>query len=65
MKRLNYEIVIEREEDARAGYSVHCPGLPGCFSNGGTPAQAKRDMRQAIELCLESLQAHGEEIPTA
>jgi predicted RNase H-like HicB family nuclease len=64
MKRLNYEIVIEREEDPKAGYSVHCPDLPGCFSNGGTAEEAKRNMREAMELYLESLTAHGEEIPT-
>jgi predicted RNase H-like HicB family nuclease len=64
MKRLVYEIVIEREDDPKAGYSVHCPDLPGCFSNGGTAAEAKRNMREAMELHLESLVAHGEEIPT-
>jgi antitoxin HicB len=63
MKRLTYEIVIEREEDPRAGYSVHCPDLPGCVSNGGTAAAAKRNMREAMELYLECLVAHGEEIP--
>jgi predicted RNase H-like HicB family nuclease len=63
MKRLTYEIVIEREDDPRAGYSVHCPDLPGCFSNGGTPAEAKRNMREAMQLFLESLSANGERIP--
>ena len=63
MKRLIYEIVIEQEEDPKAGYSVHCPDLPGCFSNGETAAAAKRNMREAMELYLESLIAHGEEIP--
>jgi len=63
MKRLTYEIVIEREEDPKAGYSVHCPDLPGCFSNGGTTAEAKRNMREAMELHVESLLANGEEIP--
>jgi|HubBroStandDraft_6_1064221.scaffolds.fasta_scaffold310613_3 predicted RNase H-like HicB family nuclease len=63
MKRFTYEIVIEREEDPRAGYSVHCPDLPGCFSNGGTAAKAARNMREAMELHVESLLAHGEEIP--
>lgn len=63
MKRLTYEIVIEREEDPKAGYSVYCPDLPGCFSNGGTSAEAKRNMREAMELHLESLLAHGEEVP--
>ncbi len=63
MKRLAYEIVIEREGDPKAGYSVHCPDLPGCFSNGRTAAEAKRNMREAMELFLESLPAHGDEIP--
>jgi predicted RNase H-like HicB family nuclease len=63
MKRLVYEVVIEREEDPKAGYSVYCPDLPGCFSNGGTAAEAKRNMRDAMELYLESRLAHGEEIP--
>ncbi len=63
MKTLTYEIVIEREEDPEAGYSVYCPDLPGCFSNGGTLARAKRNMREAMELYLESLVAHGERIP--
>ncbi|HXR07894.1 MAG TPA: type II toxin-antitoxin system HicB family antitoxin [Candidatus Acidoferrum sp.] len=63
MKRLTYEIVIEREEEAEAGYSAHCPDLPGCFSNGGSVAEAKRNMREAMGLYIESLIAHGEEIP--
>ena len=63
MKKLTYEIVIEREEDPTAGYSVYCPDLPGCFSNGGSVAEAKKNMRAAIELFLESLIAHGDPIP--
>ncbi len=31
MKKVTYEIVIEREDDPKAGYSVYCPDLPGCF----------------------------------
>ena len=63
MKKLTYEIVIEREEDPRAGYSVYSPDLPGCFSNGGSVAEAKANMREAIELFLESLMAHGDPVP--
>ena len=55
MKKLTCEIVIEREEDPKAGYSVYCPDLPGCFSNGGSVAEAKKNMREAIGLHLESL----------
>jgi predicted RNase H-like HicB family nuclease len=42
MRIYEYEIVIEKEEDSKAGYSVYCPALAGCFSNGGTVAEAKR-----------------------
>ncbi|MHB8519379.1 MAG: type II toxin-antitoxin system HicB family antitoxin [Limisphaerales bacterium] len=58
-----YEIVIEKEEDRTAGYLVYCPALPGCFSNGGTPAEAKRNMREAMELYIETLVDHGEPVP--
>ena len=64
MKSFSYEIVLEREEDPLAGYSVYCPSLPGCFSNGGTMAEAKANMQEAISLYVESLLAHGEQIPT-
>ena len=63
MKKLTYEIVIEREQDAKAGYSVYCPDLPGCFSNGGSLAEAKTNMAEAIGLHLESLRALGKRIP--
>ena len=58
-----YEIVIEKEEDVKAGYSVYCPALPGCFSNGGTPAEAKRNMREVMELYIATLLTHGEPVP--
>jgi predicted RNase H-like HicB family nuclease len=63
MKKLTYEIIIEREEDPKAGYSVYSPDLPGCFSNGGSVAEAKANMCEAIELFLESLVKHGDPIP--
>ncbi|MDB6023093.1 MAG: hypothetical protein JWQ04_2950 [Pedosphaera sp.] len=63
MKKLTYEIVIEREEDRKAGYSVYCPDLPGCFSNGGSVAEARKNMAEAIALHLESLRGLGKKIP--
>lgn len=63
MKHLSFEIVIEREEDPAAGYSAGCPTLPGCYSNGQTIEEARKNIREAIPLHLESLQAHGEKIP--
>jgi predicted RNase H-like HicB family nuclease len=63
MKKLTYEIIIEREEDPKAGYSVYSPDLPGCLSNGGSVAEAKANMCEAIGLFLESLVEHGDPIP--
>jgi predicted RNase H-like HicB family nuclease len=42
---------------------VTCPSLPGCYSQGDTVEGALDDIREAIELCLEDMQAYGEPIP--
>ena len=62
MQYYTFEIVIEKEAEDE-GYSAYSPALPGCFSNGGTVEEAKRNMREAIELHLQSLLAHGQPIP--
>lgn len=63
MRKLTYEIVIEREEDRKAGFSVYCPDLPGCFSNGNSMAEPKKNMAEAVTLHLESLRELGKPIP--
>ncbi len=63
MKYLSFEIVIEREEDSDAGYTAFSPSLPGCCSNGHTIEEAKKNIREAIALHIESLAAHGQPIP--
>ena len=62
MKYYTFEIVIEKEENGK-GYYAHCPNLPGCFSNGPTIEAARKNIREAIELHLESLSKHRKEIP--
>jgi predicted RNase H-like HicB family nuclease len=62
MRYYTFEIVIEKERDDE-GYLAFSPTLPGCFSNGRTIEQAKRNMREAIQQHLESLLAHGDPIP--
>ena len=56
-----YRIVLVPEEEG--GFSVFVPALPGRFSQGETREQAIAMAREAIELHLESLRAHGEPIP--
>jgi antitoxin HicB len=54
-------IILEPEEDG--GYSVHCPVLPGCSSQGDTPEEALSNIREAITGYLASLKQHGERVP--
>lgn len=42
------------EEEANGGYSVSVPALPGCFSQGDTFEEAKKNIKEAIELYLEA-----------
>jgi antitoxin HicB len=62
MRFYNFEIVIEKEGEDE-GYSAYSPSLPGCFSNGRTIEETKRNMREAIQQHLASLIAHGEPVP--
>lgn len=62
MKYFSFEVVIEQEPEGE-GYSAYSPTLPGCFSNGKTIEEAKRNIREAIQLHIESLLAHGQSVP--
>ncbi|PKL59358.1 MAG: type II toxin-antitoxin system HicB family antitoxin [Methanomicrobiales archaeon HGW-Methanomicrobiales-4] len=46
-----FDIILEEEEEG--GYSVHCPLLKGCHSQGNTRDEAIANIREAIELYLE------------
>jgi len=35
------------------GYSVSCPGLPGCWSQGATEAEALANIQEAIRESVE------------
>jgi predicted RNase H-like HicB family nuclease len=43
---------------------VIVPSLHGCITYGDTIEEAIEMAREAIELYIESLKEHGEEIPT-
>ncbi|MDO8674378.1 MAG: type II toxin-antitoxin system HicB family antitoxin [Dehalococcoidia bacterium] len=62
MKFYTFEIVVEKEPEDE-GYLAYSPTMPGCFSNGMTIEQARRNMREAIQQHIESLLAHGQQIP--
>lgn len=55
-----FRVVFRKENDD--GFTVTVPSLPGCVTFGETLEEAMEMVKEAIELCLESLQTHGEEI---
>jgi len=62
MKILSYRILLRKEPEG--GYTVIVPSLPGCVTYGDTIEEAIEMAKEAIELYIESLKDHGEEIPT-
>jgi predicted RNase H-like HicB family nuclease len=58
MKR--YAVVFEKAENNWAAY---VPDLPGCITTGKTLDETKLNIREAIELHLETMQEVGEPIP--
>ena len=61
MKFYSFEIVIDKEPEDE-GYTAYSPNLPGCFSNGRTTEEAKRNIRVAIEQHIESLLEHNQPV---
>jgi antitoxin HicB len=57
-----FRVILEPNE--LGGYTVIVPSLPGCISEGDTKDEALANIREAIELYIESLQADGEPIPS-
>ena len=41
-----FTVILEPEEDG--GYSIHCPALPGCSSQGNTIEEALDNIREAV-----------------
>jgi antitoxin HicB len=62
MKTMNYRILLRKESEG--GYTVLVPSLPGCVTFGDTIDEAIKMAKEAIELYIESLEAHNEDIPT-
>ncbi len=58
---MKYTVVLEREADG--GYSVYVPDLPGCASQGDTRDEAITNIREAMDLFVESLREDGLPVP--
>jgi predicted RNase H-like HicB family nuclease len=49
---MKYRVVLQSSEE---GYSVSCPGLPGCWSQGQTEEEALENIRDAIREYQEAV----------
>ena len=51
---MNYKVSIVIEHDD-AGFFAYSPELPGCFSQGRTYEEAMENIKEAVDLYLETL----------
>jgi predicted RNase H-like HicB family nuclease len=49
---MKYKIALHKSEE---GYSVSCPGLPGCWSQGATEEEALENIQDAIKEYLAAV----------
>jgi antitoxin HicB len=59
--RRQFAVVLTPEKGG--WYSVTCPALPGCHSQGKGITQALANIREAIELVLEDASSHNDALP--
>ena len=59
--RMKYKVVLNESEE---GFSVSCPGLPGCWSQGTTEEEALRNIQDAITEYLAAVDelVRGQEV---
>ena len=49
---MKYKVRLEQSEE---GFSVSCPALPGCWSQGETEQEALENIQDAIREYLEAI----------
>ena len=59
---MRYKIMLHKSEE---GYSVSCPGLPGCWSQGTTESEALENIRDAIREYLVAVDTLSRDTPDA
>lgn len=62
MKQRTYRVLLNKEPEG--GYTAQVPMLPGCITYGENLDEAIVNVKEAIEVYIESLHAHNEPVPT-
>ena len=58
---MKYRVALHKSDE---GFSVSVPGLPGCWSQGGTEKEALENVRDAVReyLSVVEEQLRGEDV---
>jgi predicted RNase H-like HicB family nuclease len=54
---MKFTVILEPE--AGGGYSIYCPAIPGCVSQGDSLDEALANIKEAITGCLVVGRRHG------
>ncbi len=49
---MKYKVVLQESGE---GFSISCPGLPGCWSQGKTEQEAIENIQDAVREYLEAI----------
>ena len=60
-KILSFSVIYEA--DPNGGYVAYVPSLSGCHSQGDNLEETEKNIKEAIELYVESLKSHRYSIP--
>lgn len=55
-KVLDFQVIFTLDEDG--WYYVECPAIPSCHSQGKTLEEARKNIEEAIRLCLKYAEDH-------
>ncbi|MFH1588144.1 MAG: type II toxin-antitoxin system HicB family antitoxin [Candidatus Diapherotrites archaeon] len=62
MEKRNFTVILEKDEDG--WFIADVPELQGCHTQGKTKKEALKNIKEAIELCLEVAAEKKEKIKT-
>ncbi|GAI40301.1 unnamed protein product [marine sediment metagenome] len=54
IKKLTFDVAVQKDESG--GYIAFVPSLPGCHAQGETFEELLKNVKEAIELYLETLE---------
>ena len=57
------KVKVQLEQDEDGVWVATVPNLPGCISQGSTKTEARRNIREAIELHISALARDGIIVP--